>query len=228
MFLRESEMAAAASGWLNACGLMVKSEFVSPWGICDLVGVRFNQKNVAHRLGYGQTKRVASITRAALLLEVPDVETSKSITLRRLIRDCSPAISEEVVISEIQRLEDDGFVRRGPHGQLQKLNGWVPLQEALVAVELKLSRIDEAMHQARRNLGFADQSFVGLPSNVARRVAATSNRWSEFFEDGVGLLSVGKSRCRVLIPARKSREWTNEAIQLYCVDKFWRGRVRGS
>ena len=221
-------MAASASSWLTARGLVVKSEFVSPWGICDLVGVRFNPKHVAHRLGYRQTKRVASITRAALLLEVPDLETGKSTSLKRMIRDCAPVIPEDIVVKEVQKLEADGFVRRGPRGQLQKLNGWVPLQESLVAVELKLSRIDEAMHQARQNLGFADQSFVGLPADVARRVAATSDRWSEFFDEGVGLLSVGKCRCKVLIPARKSPGWTDEAIQLYCVDKFWRGRGASS
>lgn len=221
-------MAAPAINWLKARGLIVKSEFVSPWGICDLVGLRFDQKRVAHRLGYQQTKRVGSITRAALLLKVPDVETGRSITLKQMVRGCSPAIPDDVLVREMQRLEADGFVRSDRRGQLQKLNGWVPLQETLVAVELKLSRIDEAMHQARMNLGFADHSYVGLPSEVARRVASNPVRWGEYFDDGVGLLSVGKSRCRVLIAARKTSNWTDEAVQLYCVDKFWRGRVKGN
>lgn len=207
---------------MTARRLMVKSEFVSPWGICDLVGVRFNRSNVSHRLRFGQTKRIASITRAALLLKVPEVETGRSISLKQMIRSSAPVIPKDLLIKEIQSLEADGFVRRTPHGRLQRLNGWLPLQQSLVAIELKLTRIDDAMHQARRNLGFADQSFVGLPLDVARRVAASPDRWGEFFHDGVGLLGVGKFRCRVLIAARKSPEWTDEAIQLYCVDKFWR------
>ena len=221
-------MAAPATSWLKARGLVVKSEFVSPWGICDLVGLRFNPKHVADRLGYQQTKRVGSITRAALLLEVPDVETGRSITLEQVIRGCSPAIPEDVVVKEMQRLEADGFIRSSRRGRLQKLNGWAPLQETLVALELKLSRIDEAMHQARMNLGFADHSYVGLPSEVARRVASNAVRWAEYFDEGVGLLSVSKSRCRVLIAARKTSKWTDEAVQLYCVDKFWRGSVKGN
>lgn len=221
-------MAAPATRWLRARGLLVKSEFVSPWGICDLVGVRFNREHVAHRLGYEQTKRVGSITRAALLLEVPDVETGKSATLTRIVSDCSPAIPEDVVVREIERLETDGFIRRDPRGRLQKLNGWVPLQEEFVAVELKLSRIEESMQQARMNLGFADHSYVGLPADVARRVASSTTRWAKYFDDGIGLLSVGKSRCSVLIPARKTQTWTDQAIQLYCVDKFWRGRLKGN
>lgn len=206
----------------------MKSEFVSPWGICDLVGVRFNSDHVAHRLEYRQTKRVTSITRAAIFLEVPDVESGKSISLRRIIRYCSPMIPVEVVMRELETLEADGFVRRNPRGNLQKLNGWVPLQESIVAVELKLSRIDEAMRQARQNLGFADESFVGFPLDVAERVTATSARWREFFDDGVGLLGVGEAQCRVLIPPRKSPASTDKAIQLYCVDKFWRGSAKGS
>jgi hypothetical protein len=154
-------MAASASGWLTARGLVVKSEFVSPWGICDLVGVRFNSDHVAHRLGYRQTKRVTSITRAAIFLEVPDVESGRSISLRRIIRYCSPVIPVEVVMRELETLEADGFVRRNPRGNLQKLNGWVPLQESIVAVELKLSRIDEAMRQARQNLGFRQNRSSG-------------------------------------------------------------------
>jgi len=228
MFARESEMAPPAARWLRNSGLMVKPEFISPWGMCDLVGVRFNAKHVADRLEYRQTKRVASITRAALLLRLPDVETGRSITIQRLARLCAPSIPEHVIVEEMLCLEADRFVVRASRGGLQKLNGWVPLQEKLVAVELKLARIDEAMNQARKNLGFADESYVGLPLPIARRVASSSSRWSSFFDEGIGLLGVSHHRCQVLVPAHVSQRWTDHAIQLYCVDKFWRGRVKGS
>lgn len=227
-FTRESEMVASASRWLRARRLVVKPEFVTPWGICDLVGARLNKTNVMHRLRCRQTSQLSSITRTALLLKIPEVETGKSACLKRMVRDWAPAMPEEIVTRELRKLEADGFVRRDPLGRWQRLNGWMPLHDSLVAVELKLSRIDEALHQARQNLGFADQSFVGLPSDVAKRVKATSARWSEFFDDGIGLLSVGDSHCRVLIPAGKSRQGADSAIQLYCVDKFWRDHVRGS
>ena len=228
MFTKESDMVVSAAGWMKANGMIVKSEFVTPWGNCDLVGLTFNPDNVAHRLHLKQTRAVGSITRAVLLLQIPDIETKKSTTLERLFQQCAPSIPKEVVSEETTRLIADRFVVSSARGRLQKVNGWLPLQNRLVAVELKLVRIDEAMHQAMNNLGFAEESYIGLPADVARRVALNASRWSDFFTAGVGLLSVARHACEVLVPARKTQDWTDTAIQLYCVEKFWRTRLKGN
>jgi hypothetical protein len=228
IFAKESEMAKTAALWLKTAGMAVRSEFVTPWGICDLVGLRFNQKRVEHRLKLKQTKALSSITRAVLLLQIPDVEKRKSVSLERLIRKYTPSIPAEVIETETARLIADHFVVLTTRGGLQKVNGWIPLQDRLVAIELKLLRIEEAMRQAMNNLGFAEESYVGLPTDVARRVASNPSRWSMFFEAGVGLLSVSPCSCEVLVQARKSVKWTNSSIQLYCVEKFWRTRLKDS
>lgn len=228
MFLLEADMAKSAVRWLNAAGMTVKSEFVTPWGVCDIVGIRFNPDHVNHRLKLRQTKPVSSITRAALLLRVPDIETHKFTTIDRLVRQCLPSVPQDVVCDEMQKLIADRFVVRTRRGQLHKVNGWMPLQERLVAVELKLARIEEAMHQAMNNLGFAEESYVGLPAIVAHRVASNPSRWSAFFDAGVGLLSVSRHHCEILIHPHKAAGWADPAIQLYCVEKFWRTRARGS
>jgi hypothetical protein len=132
------------------------------------------------------------------------------------------------VSDETARLITDRFVVSPSRGRLQKVNGWMPLQDRLVAVELKLTRIDEAMQQALNNLGFAEESYVGLPVELARRVAANASRWSDYFDAGVGLLSVARRGCQVLVSARKTGNWTDTAIQLYCVEKFWRTRSKGN
>ncbi len=228
MFAKESDMAASAVSWMKSSGMTVKSEFVTPWGICDLVGLTFNPSNVALRLQSKQTRAVSSITRAVLLLQIPDLETKKSTTLAGLIRKCAPSIPEQVVGEETARLIADGFVVSSLRGRLQKVNGWMPLQDRLVAVELKLLRIEEAMRQALNNLGFAEESYIGLPAEVARRVASNASRWSNFFDAGVGLLSVARGGCKVLVPATQNRHWTDAAIQLYCVEKFWRTHIKGN
>ena len=230
MFTRESDMAVPVANWMKSSGMAaVKSEFVTPWGICDLVGLTFNREKVAHRLQQKQTRAISSITRAVLLLQIPDVEKRKSTTLDKLVRQFAPSIPEEVVSAQVARLIADHFVVPLSRGRLQKTNGWMPLQDRLVAVELKLSRIDEAMRQALNNLGFAEESYVGLPAEVARRVAANAARWSDFLDVGIGLLSVTRQGCEVLMSARKTRRaqgWTDAAIQLYSVEKFWRTRVK--
>jgi len=226
MFSRESEMAPIATRWLESAGMVVKPEFVAPWGNCDLVGLRFNNAHVKQRLNLKQFRSVASITRAMLLLQVPDVETQKYTTLDRLMLRM-PSLSFETMCFEMERLVADRFVMRTGPVRLQKQNGWMPLQDQLVAIELKLTRIKEAMCQALNNLGFAECSYVGLPSFTAERVA-NSARWREYLDAGIGLLSVDKRVCKVLIPARRTRERIDEAVQVYCVEKFWRTRPKGN
>ena len=228
MFARESEMTASVARWLIANGMTAKSEFVTPWGICDFVGVRLNPKKVACRLKHKQVRSVSSITRAVLLLQIPNFGTGESITLERLVRSCGPSISGETVRRETSRLIDDRFVVCSSRKGLQKVNGWIPLQDRIVAVELKLSRIDEAMRQAANNLGFAEESYVALPADVARRAVSSASRWSKFSDAGVGLLSVARHRCEVLLPAAKPKKWMDTAIQLYCVEKFWSTRPKDS
>jgi len=214
-------MAVSVARWMKRSGMTAKSEFVTPWGICDLVGVRFNHRNVVRRRRLKQTRSVTSITRAMLLLQIPDVEEGRSITLERLIRNYATSIPEEVVRKETARLIDDRFLVCLSRDRLQKVNGWLPLQNRLVAVELKLSRIDEAMLQAANNLGFADESYVALPADLARRVRSNGRRWSKFFDAGVGLISVARGHCEVLRRAKKIGNWIDAAVQLYCVEKFW-------
>lgn len=228
MFEHEADMTATVVKWMRAMGLLPKAEFITPWGICDLVGVKFNRAKVARRLELHQTKPVSSIVRAALLLMIPDVETQESTNLSKLVHACTSVIAQETVVREVARLVREQFVVRSGPCSLQKLNGWVPLHERLVAVELKISRVAEVLAQARNNLGFADESFVGLPAGLARSVEADSVRRAEFISAGVGLLGVRQRCCEMLIPAQPSRIVSDKALQLYCVEKFWRCRVISS
>ena len=228
VFVSESDMTVPVARWMRSAGMAVRSEFVTPWGMCDLVGISLNREKVARRLDQKQTRAIGSITRSALLLQIPDVEEGEWTTLTRLVRRFGPSVPAGVVSEQIERLIAERFVISSSRGRLQKLNGWIPLQDRLVAVELKLCRIEEAMHQALSNLGFAEESYVAFPSDVARRVDANAARWSRSFNAGVGLLSVTKRGCKVLVPAHKARHPGDNAIQFYCVEKFWRTHVRGS
>jgi hypothetical protein len=226
MFVKEREMAASVARWIRADGMVSRPEFITPWGVCDLVGLRFSADKVAQRLGQKQKRAISSIARAIVLLHIPDVESSKYTTLRTLMNKCAPSIPEEIVGREANRLIDDGFVVCSARGRLQKLNGWMPLQERMIAVELKLSRIEEALRQGLNNLGFVDESYVALPAEVAHRVALKPERWSRFFDAGVGILSVEPRTCEIVVPATKNDDWISKALQMYCVEKFWTAYVK--
>jgi hypothetical protein len=226
VFRRESDMANTAIGWMRSRGLSVKSEFITPWGICDLAGVRFNAKKVAHRLRLGQTRAISSVLRALLLLAIPEAETHRSISVENLSHRFGLDI--DTVSFELDHLISGRFVIRTSRGRFQKQNGWMPLHDRLVAVELKLSRVEEAMRQAVNNLAFADESYVGFPHEIAVRIAGKPERWANHFDEGIGLLSVSRGSCEVLISARKNTRWIQKALRLYSVEKFWRTRSKGS
>ena len=166
--------------------------------------------------------------RAALLLRVPDIESNNSITLKQLARECSPAIQSERVSKEVTRLVEDGFVVCQNGEQLQKVNGWMPLQERFIAVELKLKRVEEALTQAENNFGFADESFVALPEDLALRIAAKTKRRGDFERLGVGLISVTAKCASIIIPSHRPDCEKTSAVQLYSVEKFWQAAIRGS
>lgn len=99
---------------------------------------------------------------------------------------------------------------------------WHPIHSRIIAVELKLRRIKEALGQARGNLRFAEESYVAFPEQVALRVAS-SNRWLGYFTLGIGLLSVSGEGCFMVLPSAGNCS-VDKAIQFYCAEKFWRTR----
>jgi|WetSurMetagenome_2_1015567.scaffolds.fasta_scaffold32416_3 hypothetical protein len=226
MFDKETDMTIPVVDWMKSDGMTVKPEFRTPWGICDLVSLKFNAPSVAHRLSLGQNKAVSSTIRAALLLQIPDYEKGKYITINKLAQQFMPFVTRDVIEGQVAQLINDRFVIQCSRGRLQKKNGWMPLYSRFVAVELKLTRIEEAMCQALSNLGFAEESYVGLPCKIAKRVASNISRWAEFFDAGIGLLGITQRNCKVIMPASPKPDWKNYPVQFYCIEKFWRTRIK--
>lgn len=222
MFNREADMTAIASRWMESAGLVVKREFASPWGICDLVGVEFDGDAVEKRLGFRQTQPLGSISRAEILRRIPDSTTGRSVSIYDLAKSLGNWCSRQQLTSEVERLARDRFVISDANGQLRRQDGWRPLQKRIVAIELKLVRIDEVLRQAVNNLGFADESYAALPEPVALRLTQQSARWVEIEESGIGIIGVAAEQCTVQIPARPNKLAAGSALQMYCVDKFWR------
>jgi hypothetical protein len=224
-FRFEHEMASSARNWLKRQGLMVKEEFYIPWGICDLVGVALDRERVRERLRLGQKHPIGPMIRIEILSAVADAETGLSTTLEELVYKYQDLLPATEVRAELDRLITGKFVRVGEQGTLQKVNGWVPLHTRLVALELKLNRVEEALDQAISHQAFAEESFVGFPTGLAERTA-TSPRAARFLAEGVGIVSVGKSRCRIVLRPETRRHPINPTLQMHCVERFWRSRIK--
>jgi hypothetical protein len=100
-------------------------------------------------------------------------------------------------------------------------------ENLVVAVEIKLSKIEEVLSQARANLAFADQSYIGIPTINAERLARLDRR-SDLEASGVGLLSVerGLCLCEVLISSAGDNSRINPAVRAHCIERFWRTNLK--
>jgi hypothetical protein len=216
-------MAPPVMRWLRRNGLKVKPEFSLPWGVCDLVGVKFDPLKVKLRLSYGQTRPVGPVLRLLVLSRIPDCDSGGAISFERLGKDLSHNIETDVLSRELDALVRDRFVKSTKSGSFQKLNGWAPLHFRIVAVELKLSRISEALGQASSNRTFATDSYVALPMKRALRVAH-SERADSLVRSGLGLLGVSPRACCELIKPRMTKVVSDEIVQSHVVERFWRTR----
>ena len=224
-FNYEREMVEPAAQWLQQQGLLVKREFPTPWGICDLVGCSLNQNKVRTRRRLRQTRPIRSQLRVHLLSLIPERETGNGVGVEDLYRAFEPYLDRERIEREVQRLVKDRFVQRVGDDTFCKRNGWMPLHKRLVAAELKLTRIDDALHQAINNLGFADESYVALPTDVAKRLARGKRR-SDFDERGIGVLAVSPDGCRRVLAPGKQKPSTTNTTQAYAVERFWLPHVK--
>lgn len=220
-------MSAPARKWLSEQGMMVKGEFATPWGICDLVAVSLDEKRVRERLCLGQKSAIGPLLRVEILNAIPEVETSKPRFVSATVSKYRGILTASQIQAEIQKLVASRFVREDPCGAIQRVNGWMPLHQRIVALELKLSRVQEALAQASLHQAFACEAYVGLPKDLAERVAA-SRRAETFRSNGVGVLSVAPRECTVLLHPEGRRHPINPTLQMHCVERFWRTRVKGS
>jgi hypothetical protein len=222
-FQLEAEMAPPVIRWLRRKGLQVKPEFTLPWGVCDLVGVKLDARKVKLRLSYGQTRPVGPVLRLLVLSRIPGCDSGKSICFANLLRDLSHNVEPELLSRELATLMRDRFIKRTQRGSFQKVNGWAPLHFRIVAVELKLNRITEAVGQAASNRAFATDSYVALPMRSAWRVAHSERAYS-LLRRGIGLLGVSQRTCFELIKPITTKGISDEIVQSHVVERFWRTR----
>lgn len=226
-FTRESEMLEPVKNWLESRGLVPRTEFRNPWGVCDLVGCRLKLRSVAERLALRQRAVIGPLQRIALLARIPDRDTGRTVTLKKLQRDHAAFIDPETIAAEVNRLVGTRFVQVTQRGSFQKINGWFPLHSQLVAVELKLTRIREVLDQAIANRDLTFESYAALPFSVAERLMNGEER-NRFEHAGVGVIGVTPSGCQVLLAPCPKGHHPDTIAQTHCVERFWRLHVRGS
>lgn len=214
----EAHLAGTVLLWLGEQGLVQVTEFVTPWGVADVLAIRPNVSRVNERISAGQLEPVTDVHAMELLLSLPTGDKPKrtSDVARKFVPLLGPVLFERAVRNLVRKrfLIQDGT-------SLVRRTDWMPYHDQLVAVELKLRRIDEALAQARRHKAITAESYVGMPAVIAERVAFTDRR-SEFEAAGVGLLSLQDGSCKVLISPDHSTKTVIEAQQFSAAEACWR------
>lgn len=217
-------MTKPVENWLLTLGMQVKREYPTPWGVCDLVGCSLNKAKVKKRLKLGQKKPVGSHFRVLLLSYIPDAEKNEFTKFEILYKEFAHFIDQPYIEKELQKLKEDKFVEEIKPGCFHKLNGWYPLHKKIIAVELKLDRISEVLSQAQSNTAFSDESYVGLPYNVAKRLFASRDK-RQLKEKGIGVLGIEQKRAHVLLSSR-SKDKSNEILKMHCAERFWKDGIK--
>lgn len=224
-FTREYQLVDPVIRWLKAERLNARREVALPWGICDVVGVQLNPRSVRQRLMLGQRLPIGPPSRVFVLLHIPDEKEGHSIRLRTLERKLGPVLGVDVVRKDVEKLQARKFVTETRYG-LQRSNGWYPLEKRICAVELKLSRVNEALQQAVRHLAAATECYVGLPSDIAMKVTASTRR-RPFEGFGIGILSITQESCSIVLKAAKRKPGEAhpaETARMHLAERFWRTR----
>ncbi len=225
-FRFEREMMGPAESWLASLGLSTKREYSTPWGKCDLVGLSFNSRQVRKRQRLGQVYAVGSALRVRILQDIPDASSGESVDYETLRNRFDDAIGCVSIQRELTFLLSRKFIQEVCANRFQRVNGWEPLHKRIVAVELKISRIKEAVGQASAHSSFADESYVGLPWPLAERTLA-GKRIEAFKESGTGLVAIGRNKCKILLRSSLPHVQPEPVVRAHCVERFWRSHVRG-
>jgi hypothetical protein len=215
-------MATPVVRWLQRRGLAVKQEFSFPWGICDLVGVKLDASRVKRRISYGQTRPIGPLLRLYILSRIPDSKSGRCVSLKMLRKEFA-ALPVGTLEKELDVLMRGKFVHSPKQGLLNKTNSWAPLHLRIVAVELKLSRVADAISQAVANHAAATHSYVALPGRLASHMVQHSGA-EGFLQRGVGLLGVWPRSCVELVQPSTLGSSCDEIIQSHVVERFWRTR----
>jgi hypothetical protein len=177
----ESHLKGTAQRWLAAQGLMPFEEFQVSWGIVDVVGIKVDVDQVIERVGARQVDPIGDYRTVVVLRSIPLSSSRRSTSLEQLQHVHGEALGESVTERIVQKLVRKRMIQRTSDGRYVRTLAQKSFHEELICIELKLSRVDEALAQARRHQVIAARSYVGLPAAAAERVAFSPKR--QEFED---------------------------------------------
>lgn len=202
-FRNERAMLSPIHLWLADQGFFTKYEFQTPWGICDLVGVRPLGEKTALRATAGITESIGSAQNVAVFLAIPKANSGRGISVDKLAESLGDYVGSGKLERSIKSLRKKRLIAVTPSGRLHRNDHWHPFFDAIVAVEFKLSRVEEVLLQATHHKGITQDSYVALPMATAQRALESKVR-DRIIDRGIGVIGLADQVCTILLPPRRS------------------------
>lgn len=108
--------------------------------------------------------------------------------------------SKKTAMLQIKEYATAGFIKLLGNGTFVVKREYEPVVGTVVAIEAKLRDWKQALKQARRYRRFSDYSLVLMDAD---NIAPAERARCMFIEHGIGLASMSRSRCDILIPPEK-------------------------
>lgn len=224
-FRYESEMTDQVTRWMSLQGLWVQSEYATPSGPCDLVGVAFREEGVRRRLGLRQVAAIRDVKKLVLLEAIPNAPGESAVSLEELARYFAEWMGASAIRENAAWLVRKGFLEESGRG-FQRVNHYAPLEDRILAVEIKLRRVRDALHQALQRRSFATETVIALPKERALALLESSSG-HEVRERGVGVLAVEAAGCDLILqPTQVPGEAVHPVLRALCVERFWSRIIR--
>jgi hypothetical protein len=158
--------------------------------IPDLVIV----KHSAQRTGNSHSRRTLSHFESAALAELyfRGRQRLESLSMHLFAQ-------EHKVLATLLRLEKIGAVCCTNNGEIRLRPGVIPPRAKTIAIEAKLRNWKEALLQAKTYLGFANYSYVALPTELIERTPEIAECCSK---EGIGLISAEPDNHKIVQEAK--------------------------
>lgn len=225
-FCREDEMLPAVLSWAQAKGFDLRCEVQTPWGQCDLVGVKLRKAPLSERTKLRQKRSVGSALKFAILDRIPVENSKKSISVRSLENSLSTFATKTELSINLRKLIQNNFIIEVRKNHYRRLGNWTQLHSKIIAIELKLNRVTEVINQATLNKALTSDSFICLPLSNAKRVY--SARFQEIERRGIGIIGVSRAGAKCLLRPTELKSELQIHTQQSVVERFCVAELKGN
>ena len=201
---------------------LITTEFSIGYGRADLVAFKINPNKCRARLENGQQLSLDRVEYYTLLHLMPDINSGNNVSISYL--------SDKLCLSSsylknhfLKHLIKSGYIVEVEQKKYVKVNGFIPIADEIIAIEVKISDWKKGAIQAKRYQVFANRTFLALYSNFVHRADLSLLK-----KHNIGLMSVNNAEIHEVLPVyfQKPKDEIRFSYASEWVWKYRRSTIR--